>query len=849
MSYTDDFIWSLMLNIPVAQQIDYYYEIENHDGKFVADMFGVRRLSLDATCREVFIKDEFGCEDIDSVFYTTLFAGCFAPKRQVVEPLPAMKHRWLFRVDAPAIEGDCAVGLLGSHLRFGEWGRGAIIPFDPLDYPTWQGQLDVVENTTPVEYKFVIYKPENGEIVCWEEGENRVVCFDNRADDTQVISTRFRRKYTWKGAGVAVPVFSLRSDRSGGVGEFLDLKLLVDWAHKTSQKMIQILPVNDTTATHTDADSYPYRINSIYALHPIYIRMEAVGKLSDCDKAAVFEKKRQALNAQKKVDYAAVCRMKWDYLKLIYEEQGVETFASDDYNLFFAENRTWLEPYAVFSMLRETFSSPNINEWGKFRTCRLTMVRNYIKQHPKEAGLYFFVQYHLAKQLNEARDYAHQLGIALKGDLPIGVSANSVDVWMNPQLFNTDKQAGAPPDDFSDKGQNWEFPTYNWEAMAQTGYQWWRSRFENMSRYFDAFRIDHILGFFRIWEIPSQSVWGLLGYFNPSLPLSQYEIELYGLSFNRERFTEPYITAQMLTGIFGDAQKPVAQLFDRKKNGRYAFKMKYRTQRALLASLDDALASGMDASVVQQVMQLYTEVLFVPDNRNQQLFHPRISIQKSRSFTALALPEQEALKRLYEDFYYRRHNHFWKQQALRKLPALLRDNRMLVCGEDLGMVPSSVQEVMTQLNILSLEVQRMPKEFSVEFIHPQYTPYLSVYTTGTHDMSPIRSWWTENVGRSQRFYNDILGKQGAAPDNCSPKVAYTIVSQLMEAVSMWVILPLQDYLALDRTLYSSDEEERINNPDNPEHIWNYRMQPTLETLNEAHTLNHLLSTIITSNQR
>jgi 4-alpha-glucanotransferase len=150
--------------------------------------------------------------------------------------------------------------------------------------------------------------------------------------------------------------------------------------------------------------------------------------------------------------------------------------------------------------------------------------------HFDDIAVNYFIQYHLHVQLSEAASYAHAHGVVLKGDIPIGVNRNSVDTWVSPELFHMQMQAGAPPDMFSVKGQNWELPTYDWDEMERTGFDWWKKRFSQMSNYFDTFRIDHILGFFRIWQIPIQQVEGIMGYLNPSIPIyiMNLQIKDYG---------------------------------------------------------------------------------------------------------------------------------------------------------------------------------------------------------------------------------------------------------------------------------------------------------------------------------
>jgi 4-alpha-glucanotransferase len=195
------------------------------------------------------------------------------------------------------------------------------------------------------------------------------------------------------------------------------------------------------------------------------------------------------------------------------------------------------------------------------------------------------------------------------------------------------------------------------------------------------------------------------------------------------------------------------------------------------------------------------------------------------------LPVQDKLRELYINYFYRRQDDFWFREAMHKLPRLKAVTDMLVCGEDLGMVPHCVPDVMQQLGILSLEIQRMPKAPGREFFHPQDAPYLSVITPSTHDMSTVRGWWEENRERKQHFYNQILGQYGEAPQYCEAWVNRAIILQHLYSPAMWSIFQLQDILGMNETLRRENpHEERINNPANPKHYWQYRMHLTLEEL-------------------
>ncbi len=568
----------------------------------------------------------------------------------------------------------------------------------------------------------------------------------------------------WKGAGTAIPVFALRSEDDFGVGEFLDLKKMVDWAVLTGQTFLQLLPVNDTTMFGTIDDSYPYNANSTFALHPQFINLPAAGVPVDKE----YLKLQKQLNSfvkdgRPETDYVSVNREKRRLLRKAFDANWKSLSRTKAYRNFLAANREWLIPYSRFCALRDEFGTPDFSQWGEFAVYDEARLERWNKSHRSETDFNCFLQFHLDAQFRQVRDYAHSKGVVLKGDLPIGVSRTSADAWQFPKLFNMDSQAGAPPDSFSADGQNWGFPTYNWEEMAKDGYAWWKARLRKMSEYFDAFRIDHILGFFRIWQIPVPEKSGLAGYFSPALPYSADELRSWGYGNRMDRFIE-------------DPHRP----------GWY---------------------------------------------------HPRI--------------DAKDLGDLYIDFFYRRHNEFWKHNAMDKLSALLGSTNMLACGEDLGMIPACVPEVMQRLNILSLEIQRMPKDPAQTFADPAHYPYSCVCTTSTHDMSPIRAWWEEDRALSQRFYNEALGCGGAAPYFCEPWVCRRIVEQHLWSPAMLVILPLQDWLSISPELRykGNPADERINVPAIPRYHWDYRMHLSLEELLAAKDFNTDVATLVKSSGR
>lgn len=460
-------------------------------------------------------------------------------------------------------------------------------------------------------------------------------------------------------------------------------------------------------------------------------------------------------------------------------------------------------------------------------------------------ALYYFIQYHLHLQLLAATKYARENGVVLKGDIPIGISRNSVEAWTEPHYFNLDGQAGAPPDDFSVNGQNWGFPTYNWDVMEKDGYRWWMKRFQKMAEYFDAYRIDHILGFFRIWEIPMHAVHGLLGQFVPSLPMSREEIESYGFTF-REEYLSPFIHESFLGQLFGPYTHLVKQDFLQLTDepGVYRMKPGFETQQEVKQFF--AGKNDEDSIWIRDgLYSLISNVLFMPDKKEEGKYHPRIGVQRDFIFRTLSEEDKNAFNKLYDQYYYHRHNEFWYQQAMKKLPQLTQSTRMLVCGEDLGMIPACVASVMNELRILSLEIQRMPKNPMHEFGHLDEYPYRSVCTISTHDMSTLRGWWEEDYQQTQRYYNTILGHYGTAPVVATPELCEEIVRNHLNSNSILCILSFQDWLSIDKKLRNPNvQEERINVPSNPRNYWRYRMHITLEQLMKAQALNDKIRELI-----
>ena len=858
MDYAGDGNWTIELNLPdLPVEFEYRYFL-NFNDQFVFEEWqrNHKQRITDAGQNYVFI-DYWQSRPQNTVFYSSAFyKSWFAHANDGAERIVQSNKKLRIKLLASEIQRNQSVAITGNQPELGNWNTDKAPVMACDRFPEWSVELDANALTYPVEYKFFIVDNESKSLIEWEECDNRVLTESliNEHEIGVISGLQFQKGSTgWKCAGAVVPVFSLRSETGFGIGDFGDLKKCIDWLNLSSQKILQLLPVNDTTQTHTWTDSYPYNAISIYALHPLYLNLNAMGELDSAERKTFFQNKQAELNALEDLDYEQVDDCKWMFFRELFAQEGNKTLQSPEYFSFFEKNKEWLIPYAAYSHLRDRHHTCNFHLWGEYNRYDKEAIENFCqpdKAHYPEIAFYCYLQFHLHKQLTEAKEYACSKGIVLKGDVPIGVSKTSIEAWTEPQFFNEQYQTGAPPDDFSVAGQNWGFPTCNWEQMEADHYRWWKKRFLKMADYFDAFRIDHILGFFRIWEIPADSVQGLLGWFNPALPYSEEEIKNAGFGFRKEKYTNPHINEQFLPELFGEYTQEVVQAYlNRTSSRHFALSELYDTQQKIEAHFsekDDEKSRTIQAGL----FVLCNEVLFIEDKRQANHFHPRISAYRSYVYKELDASDRYAFDYLYRSYFYLRHNDFWKEQGLKKLAPLIACTDMLVCGEDLGMIPSCVPEVMNELQILSLEIERMPKENNREFTDLNHLPYLSVCTTSTHDMPTLRMEWKENPEKTQRYYNEVLNREGSAPGDCPPDICGQIIYNHLQTNSLLVIIPLQDWLSMDEEIRKNDENsERINVPANSRHYWKYRMHLSLENLLNADGLNEKIIRLIHQTQR
>ncbi|MCX6236592.1 MAG: 4-alpha-glucanotransferase [Bacteroidia bacterium] len=859
--------WEVECEFPSGKRLEYKYLIKDGNGNIIWE--GGKNRLLETGKNDF---DEVRCRDFWRVRResdTALFSSAFTKvlmrrniENEEVNTVLQSKKTLRIQIYVPTVNPECRIGILGDQPALGNWMEDYTLLMKDAQFPLWSIDIDADKLKFPLQFKYVVYNTVKKQVVIWEQGSNRLirdyVCKEPKSIKIHT-DENFRFPVThWRGAGVSVPLFSLRTDKSGGIGEFPDIKKLVDWAKLTGLKLVQLLPLNETVATHTWIDTYPYKSISTMALHPVYLNINKIGVLEDESLMIGFAQALAGFNALETVHYDEIHKIKSKFFKLIFDQQKELFLVDPPFLKFFDENKEWLVPYAAFCYLRDKNKTANFRKWSQFQVYNANEISllcaNDQETYP-DIAVHYFIQYHAHKQLLESSEYARLNGVVLKGDIPIGISPDSVEAWMHPELFNLDQQAGAPPDEFADLGQNWGFPTYNWKKMADTNFSWWNKRLKQMSRYFDATRIDHILGFFRIWEIPVNQVQGIMGHFRPAIPFSRDEIIDSGITFNEERFTKPYIRDYFLWELFGEETEEVRlKYLTEYEPGKYNLKTEYSTQRKVWDYFDAAKKgeelSGKKTRIRDGLCSLIAEVIFLRDPYHPTLFHPRVAFHNTNSYLNLKADIRYALDELYIDFFYHRHEDFWREQALWLLPAIMNATDMLICGEDLGMVPECVPVVMRNLGILSLEIQRMPKDPKVEFAHPADAPYLSVCSTSTHDMSTLRGWWEEDRLHSERFFRLVMGQKGEFPQFMEPWVARDILNMHLYSPAMWAIFPVQDLLAMDgRLRWDNTEGERINVPAIAQHYWRYRMHLKLEELISEKKLNAELLSMISASGR
>lgn len=844
LHYSDNGNWFAEVDY-FSKTITYKYQLTDEGGNILDEEYSLHHLNFPHNYKEYTVYDVWNLKNfpenyLNNKILKNKLSGFKPEKISVLK-----KHTHLFRLEAPLYNPNWRIVILGNNEALGNWEYLRTVEMAQTDFGIWEAAVEMNADQV-IQYKYGVMDIESGQVFDVEYGENRYALPNREKNVLQIKSDhffRFKSFEMYHAAGVAVPVFALRTENGFGVGEFSDLKNLADWAKKTNLGILQILPINDTTANYTWTDSYPYAAISVYALHPQYLTVNQLDFSIPKDLVEEFNKEKEKLNSLDLIDYEAMISGKWKFIRSVFDVNRDKILKDRNFKKFIRENEEWLLPYSAFCVQRDKYKTPNFSEWKthkKYIAGKVAPIFTAKSKDYPEAMLHAWVQYQLHLQLKDAIDYTHELGISVKGDLPIGIYRYSVEAWTEPELFGMEFQAGAPPDQFTDLGQNWEFPTYNWEAMKEDGYRWWKNRFKALEQYFDAMRIDHILGFFRIWRMPMSATQGILGYFYPAVPVRIEEFQARDIPFNFDRYCKPYINDQILWDYFGDERDAIHNFFmNNHFNGTYTFKEEFDTQRKLA----DYFKENPHPWAQDKLISLCANVLFLQEEtaEGEYVYHPRFNINKTDSYKYLADWEKQKIYTLYVDYFFHRQDGLWYQKAMEKLPVILNSTDMLICGEDLGLVPDSVPQVMDRLAITALKVQRMPSE-NILWYDPKNAGYMNVVTASSHDSSTLRMWWQEDRNVTQQYFNHQLGQYGTAPWELQPEISEMIMKQHLYNDAMLAIFPIQEFLATERTLmHPNQDQERINNPAVFPHYWRYRMHVKLEDLLKEEYFNQKIS--------
>lgn len=838
---SDRYCWQGELETEAgAEWISHTYEVVRGDDVVRRESGACRHIHLEKRSR-LHLLDAWTDAGIPPVFLHSAFTSCvFSPTRGRVSH-GLLAGRYLFLLNALPAPAGFRWGISGSSERLGAWNPRRAVPLERTDTYEWGYTLQPEDFDGECEYKIVLLNEATPERPLWERGENRriprpVAGSTDGAVFVCASSPRFNLP-PWHGAGVVVPVGALRGRGSQGIGDFGDLQRFCDWAAGCGLSAVQLLPLYDTDRTDGDGGACPYNAVSAFALNPAFLDLR---RWRELPLAQPYLEEGARLNTSERLDYASALHLKLRFLREFYRLQGRHVTHSGAFRRFTAENSGWLGPYARW---REAHATP------AERKADAALKPEADAATHSGAGYVSFEQFLLHSQLLAAHRHARSLGLVLKGDIPMGVTSNGVAATQQPKLFHAGSQTGAPPDDFSAEGQNWGFPTYDWDAMAQDGFLWWRRRLAHAGRYFDAFRLDHALGFFRIWEIPSGQRQGVMGHFRPSRPLSGPEIASAGFTLPVYLYTRPHLSARRLAQLSEQADGAALDAFFQKEGGYFTLRPEVSDQRGVLAHVRQPRLRKL-------LMDLVADVLFVEDPDYAGCYHPRIAARRTTVYRTLPPEAQRAYDALSRDYFTTRHEALWRREATTKLHALFppdAEGTPLPCAEDLGMAPRRASDVLRSLGILTLEVQTLPPAPQQAGDAPfAAQPYLSVNTPSTHDMAPLRLCWQLNRAAAAHCWVETLRRDGPVPADLPPEACRELLKLHLESPGILCLVSWQDLLAMDGRLRAPEPAtERINDPaagrtpdEAPSPNWTWRMHLTIEDLFAATDFNERLRNLL-----
>jgi 4-alpha-glucanotransferase len=636
-------------------------------------------------------------------------------------------------------------------------------------------------------------------------------------------------------SGVAVPLSSVYSADSCGIGEFADLVPLGKWCRENQLDLIQILPVNDTGEERS-----PYSARSAFALHPVYMRPADIAG-SDAFLAEIVDaqKKYQAGNH---VAFREVVLWKRELFAKIYKTQESALAKNADLQSWIEAN-PWVRAYAVYCVLKEVNEERSWKDWTQNKAITADEINEFWQQQTNAVLFHAWMQWEAEKQFRQAVKALDELGVRLKGDIPILINEDSADVWANPEFFSLGNRAGAPPDMFSFTGQNWGFPCYRWDVLEEHGYSWWRERLQQAAKFYHAYRIDHVLGFFRIWSVPEEQHTGILGHFVPSIAITEKEFTDAGLpALTLEYLKEPNFDINWLNSVLKNHAQQAYDEFMEVLPGSAGKRLRLRPQ---YANENAIIALDIEQDLKDALLRVYWNRVFTPDSTAEN-YQPFWYWYDAPVLTTLPRHEQELVQNIIRKNEAEREN-IWREQGLRLLKMMADETDMLVCAEDLGAVPDCVPDVLQELDILGLKIERWARDWAVSgqpYQDPANYPRLSVCSSASHDSSTLAGWWEES-GTDLGYYCETIGLDTSSA-KLTPEIAAYILKRLLLSNSLLAIFPIQDYMTLVAGYTPEDpEQERINIPGTLDDTnWTWKMPVSLEDLQADKSLVQALSSLL-----
>ena len=834
----------------------YIYEVRNSDGKMTRREWSLIPRLVPFRQSLSYVMNDAWRDIPDELYlftnaYQTSVHGVLS-ERFALKQIVLYGRTLLFYVSAPQLRKGQSVALCGSHPALGSWNASRYIMMQYAGQSMWVLSVNAVAVGAYFEYKYVTVDNETGDLLDWEDGDNR--SYDCRGLHGQVVHVinggMFRTKaQAWRASGVSLSVLSLIGGHSCGAGDFGLLKLVVDWAERTGMKVLSLQPINDI-GEYAGTGSNPFSVISVHAIDPVYIDLEAVGAQSDCALLSEFHNRFAELGMTDVIDVESARKLKLSYLHHFFKTDRTFVENDDGYKRFVSSNSYWLPAYAAFCILSKLNSTHDFHKWPDFSSYDDKQVDTFLEANKADADFIYYVQYHLHMQLERASAYARSKGIFLMCDVSERIAEHSVEVWMNPKLFVHGLNVGVKPDEQHKFGKKLEVPVCDWHAANRSGNDWWQRRFLHIGKYFDGVCLNNVKEYFLNWVLNGSATNGVLGHFIPSLPYSPGEIEQRGLKFRKEFFTKPFINDTLLNRLFGAHSQYVKTHFlDVRRYGMYELRHDYDTQ----VKINEYFSGRTDENSIwirDGLLRLVENVLFVEDALRPGMYHPRIYAYREFVYNALSDNDRGAFMRLYYDYYFQRNNSLWAECGFRNLSGIFSDTTLLVCADGMGKIPEIIAPVLQELRMLAFDIQIKPKMPGLEFTPLNANRYLSVATISTFGMPPLRVWWRSDHRKTQRFYSQMLQKDGIAPTDLPAGIAEEIIARHLYCPSMLCVLSVEDWLAMDPVLCDKGARCRqaVHGPVAVD-CWRRRMRLNIEQVMTCGEFNNKIRTMIKRSRR